>query len=265
MQYGLIGERLGHSYSKEIHERLGLYAYDLVEVAPDDLDAFMANRDFAGMNVTIPYKQAVIPYLEDMTDRARSVGAVNTIVNRDGLLYGDNTDFGGLEAQILRMGLDLEGQTVLIAGTGGASKAARAVAEALGAREIVLLSRSGRDGASTYEEAYAQHADTPYLINTTPVGMYPDCDGIPVDLDRLPALQGIVDVVYNPLATRLVREARERGIRAEGGLYMLVAQALLAVQAFTGRAFSHEEVDEAYRAILVEKEASVVASLEDAR
>ena len=260
MRYGLIGEKLGHSYSPEIHEALGLYSYELVEIAPADLDAFMTERDFSGINVTIPYKQAVLPYLDSMSERARAVGAVNTIVNRNGSLYGDNTDVGGLAGLIERMGLDLHGKTVLIAGTGGASKAALAVAQEFGAKETVLLSRSERNGALTYEDAYARFANAEILINTTPVGMYPDVDGIPVVLERLPHLDGVVDVVYNPIETRLVKEARARGIKAESGLYMLVAQALLSAELFSGQAFSESDVEEAYERLLTEKAGSTTAA-----
>ena len=249
MQYGLIGEKLGHSFSKEIHEKLGRYSYELVEVAPDDLDAFMRAHDFKGINVTIPYKEAVIPYLDDLSERAGAVGAVNTIVNRNGRLFGDNTDVGGLEALVRRMDLSLAGKTVLIAGTGGTSKTAQAVAESLGAARVCKLSRSGRDGALTYEQAYAELPSAEVLINTTPAGMYPNVDGTPACLDRLPNLEGVVDVVYNPLTTRLVREARERGVKAENGLYMLVVQALLAAELFVGEPFDEQRAEEVYRSL----------------
>ena len=252
MRYGLLGEHLPHSFSKEIHEKLGKYVYELIEVPPEQLDAFMRAKDFAGINVTIPYKQAVIPYLDALSDRAKAIGAVNTISNRDGRLYGDNTDLAGLEALIRRMGLELEGKTVLIAGTGGTSKTACAAAERRGAAEIVRMSRTGREGALTYEQACAQYGGAEVLINTTPCGMYPDTDGIPIDLDRLPKLTGVVDVIYNPLTTRLVREARARGIKAENGLYMLVAQAVRAAEVFTGEAFPGA-IDRIYHEILSEK------------
>ena len=261
MRCGLLGQTLGHSFSKEIHERLGRYAYELIELAPEDLAAFLLARDFDGVNVTIPYKQAVIPYLDDMSERAAAIGAVNTVVNRDGRLRGDNTDFGGLEALIRRMGLDLTGKTVLIAGTGGTSRTAAAVAKALGAAQIVCMSRSGRDGALTYEAAYETHGGAEVLIHTTPAGMYPDMDGCAVDLDRLPKLQGLVDVVYNPLTTRLVLEARKRGIPAENGLYMLVAQAVLASEAFTGEPLPPETAEWIYKKLLFEKRSIVLTGM----
>ena len=261
MRCGLLGETLGHSFSKEIHEKLGRYSYELFEVAPDGLDAFLTARDFDGINVTIPYKQAVIPYLDELSERAAAIGAVNTIVNRGGRLWGDNTDFGGLEALIRRMGLDLRGKTVLIAGTGGTSRTARAVAEALGAAHILRLSRSGRDGALTYEAAYAAHGEAELLIHTTPAGMCPDVEGCAVDLGRMPRLEGVVDVVYNPLTTRLVREARARGIPAQNGLFMLAAQAVLAAEDFTGERFGGEVTEDVYRALCFEKRSIVLTGM----
>ena len=261
MRYGLLGEKLGHSFSKEIHEKLGRYGYELIEVAPERLDAFMRERAFDGLNVTIPYKQAVIPYLDSLSARARAIGAVNTIVNRGGRLYGDNTDFAGLEALIGHMGLDLRGRTVLICGTGGTSRTAAAVAEALQAGEIVRLSRTARDGALTYEEAYEKYAGAGILINTTPCGMFPDVGGIPVELDKFPKLRGVVDVIYNPLTTYLVREARAREIPAENGLYMLVAQAVRAAEVFLDEQFGVETVERVYREILFEKRNLVLTGM----
>ena len=261
VRYGLLGERLGHSFSREIHEKLGRYGYELIEVAPERLDAFMRERAFDGLNVTIPYKQAVIPYLDDLSSRARAIGAVNTIVNRNGRLYGDNTDFSGLEALISRMGLDLRGRTVLICGTGGTSRTAAAVAEALRAGEIVRLSRSAKDGAVSYEEAYEKYAGAEILINTTPCGMFPDVGGVPVDVARFPRLRGVVDVIYNPLTTRLVREARAHGVPAENGLYMLVAQAVRAAEVFLDASFGVETTERIYREILFEKRDLVLVGM----
>lgn len=249
MEFGLIGETLVHSFSQEVHNRIGRYGYRLQEVAPQDLDRFLKERDFKGTNVTIPYKQSVIPSLDVISERAASVGAVNTIRNRDGKLYGDNTDFGGMQLLIERMGLELKGKKVLILGTGGTSRTARAVAEYLGAAVVCKVSRSGAEGAVTYEEAYEKHADAQILINTTPCGMYPKGDAIPVDLDRFPKLEGVVDAIYNPLRTRLVLEAEKRGIKAEGGLYMLVAQAVLAAEIFMDEKLPLEQIESIYKEI----------------
>ena len=261
MRCGLLGARLDHSFSKEIHEKLGLYEYALFEVPPERLADFLRDRDFDGINVTIPYKQAVIPYLDGLSERAAAIGAVNAVVNRQGKLWGDNTDLPGLTALIRRMGLDLGGATVLIAGTGGTSRTALAAARELGAARSVRMSRSGREGAPTYEAAYAAYPDAALLINATPAGMYPDTDGCCADLDRLPGLRGVADAVYNPLTTRLVREARARGIPAEGGLYMLTAQAVPAAELFSGRRFGPETIDTLYRELLFEKRSIVLTGM----
>ena len=261
MRYGLLGEKLGHSFSKEIHEKLGRYSYELIEVARDRIDAFMTAREFVGLNVTIPYKQTVIPYLDEISPRARAIGAVNTVVNRGGKLYGDNTDFGGMKLLIGRMTPDLRDKTVLICGTGGTSKTAMAVVEALGATEIYRLSRSGKDGALTYEDAYAASTGAQFLINTTPCGMYPDVEGCPVDLSRFSRLTGVADVIYNPLTTKLARLARERRLPAESGLYMLVAQAVLAAEIFTNAPFPAGTIDRVYKKLLFEKRNIVLTGM----
>lgn len=236
MDYGLIGERLPHSFSKEIHEKIADYQYSLLELKPEELEGFILSKNYKALNVTIPYKQAVIPFLDEISPEAQAIGAVNTIVNRDGVLCGYNTDFGGMRALIERTGVELKYKKALILGTGGTSRTAAAVCERLGAKEILRVSRSGREGSITYDEAYARHADADVLINTTPCGMYPDIFGCPVQLDRFGKLSGVIDAVYNPLNTSLVLDARARGIEAGSGLYMLVAQAVLASELFTGRA-----------------------------
>ena len=155
MEYGCIGQSLTHSFSKTIHDMIGRYSYELREMEPDELAAFLADRDFRGVNVTIPYKQEVIPFLDELSHRAQSIGAVNTIVNRNGLLYGDNTDFGGLQALLSRMRLDVRGKKALILGSGGTSKTAYAVLESLGADEILRVSRSAVENTVSYEQACA--------------------------------------------------------------------------------------------------------------
>ena len=171
MEYGLIGERLGHSFSKLIHEQFGFYGYELKEIPRDGLDSFMREKDFKGINVTIPYKEDVIKYLDFVDERARSIGAVNTVVNKDGKLYGYNTDYFGLKTLLDSNGFDLKGKKVLILGTGGTSKTAYAVCEHMGAHFLSKVSRSAKDGAITYDEAYEKHADEAYINNTTPRGM----------------------------------------------------------------------------------------------
>lgn len=261
MTCGLIGRRLGHSYSPQIHRALADYDYKLWELEPEELETFFRRQDFTGVNVTIPYKQAVIPLLDELSKTARAIGAVNTVVRRGGKLYGDNTDFAGMAALIHRIMLSLEGKKVLILGTGGTSKTAVAVARSLGAAEVYRLSRSGRDGALTYEDAARLHADADVLINTTPGGMYPAVEGCPVALDAFPNLSGVVDAVYNPLRTNLVLQACSRGIPAEGGLYMLAAQAAYASALFRGCETSQRDIDLAYQTVRREMENIVLIGM----
>lgn len=264
MKCGLIGRKLGHSYSCQIHHAIADYSYDLWELEPEQLAPFLQKGDFAGVNVTIPYKQQVIPYLDDLSDTARAIGAVNTIVNRSGRLYGDNTDLAGMIALIRRLGLELHGKKVLILGTGGTSKTARAAAQQLEAAEVYRLSRSGREDAVTYEEARRLHGDAAVLINTTPCGMYPAVEDRPLDPADFPRLEGVVDAVYNPLRTNLVLAARERGIPAQGGLYMLAAQAVYAGALFRGCQAAQADIDLAYRTVLRQVENIVLIGMPSA-
>ena len=261
MQYGCIGEHLPHSFSKIIHEKIGGYSYELKELAPEELDGFMRARAFCGINVTIPYKEKVIPYLDDISPRARAIGAVNTIVGRAGRLYGDNTDFIGLKTLLERNGIDLSGAKVLIAGTGGTSKTAQAVAESCGAARILRVSRTGREGAISYDEAYAAHADADVIINTTPCGTFPEVRGVSIDLRRFTKLRGVADAVYNPLRTELLLTAAELGIPAAGGLYMLVAQAVAAAELFTESTISADVTERIFRDIYAEKENIVLIGM----
>ncbi|MBQ3264407.1 MAG: shikimate dehydrogenase [Ruminococcus sp.] len=232
MNYGLIGEKLPHSFSKEIHEKLGYYQYFLEEIKKEELKNFILQKNFKAVNVTIPYKQDVIPLLDEIDPDALSIGAVNTVVNRGGVLYGYNTDFGGMKALIERAGVIIKYKKVLILGTGGTSLTARAVCERMGAKAILRVSRRESEDAVTYEQAYADHSDADVIINATPCGMFPNIFDCPIDIERFPRLSGAIDVIYNPLQTRLVLSARERGIDTDGGLYMLVAQAVLAAEKF---------------------------------
>ena len=261
MIYGLIGEHLGHSFSAEIHARLGEEPYELRELAPEEVPLFLREGEFRGINVTIPYKQAVIPCLDEISETARAIGAVNTVVRRNGKLYGDNTDAAGLTRLLQRTGADLRGRKVLILGTGGTSLTAMYAARALGAAQTVRVSRSGRDGAVTYEQAAAEHRDARILINTTPCGMYPRTEECPVDLERFPELEAVADAVYNPLRTNLVLEARKRGIPAEGGLYMLTAQAVRAAELFRNTEYPPDTAEEIYRELLREKENIVLTGM----
>lgn len=261
MNYGLVGEHLGHSFSREIHEMLGGYEYCLKEVPPEQIDAFFAAGDFLGINVTIPYKQTVIPHLAEISDAAREIGAVNTVVRRDGKLCGYNTDFGGMCALAGFAGISMRNKKVLILGTGGTSRTACAVARHLGASEVVRASRTARENALSYERCCREQTDVQVIINTTPCGMFPDSEGIPIDLSLFPALEGVLDAVYNPLNTNLILQARERGILAEGGLYMLVAQAVLASEIFLGRQYGEQTVERIYHTIRSRKENIVLVGM----
>ncbi len=246
MQYGLVGASLGHSFSKEIHERLGSYPYELCQLTPEALDNLLEKRDFSGINVTIPYKQHVIPFCSRLDDRARRIGAVNTVVNENGVLAGYNTDYYGFSYLLRHMGLSLAGQTVLVLGNGGTTKTVRAVAEDEGAAAVHVASRSGGAGTVTYAEA-ARLPSVSVIVNASPAGMFPNNAALPFDPAAFPALRGVVDVVYNPLQTRLVLRARELGLPAAGGLLMLVAQAKAAAELFLGRTIPDGAMLDVYR------------------
>ena len=260
MEYGLIGEKLGHSFSKEIHEKIENYTYTICEIKKEDIGAFMLKKDFKAINVTIPYKQTVMPYLDYISESAKSIGAVNTVVNKDGKLYGYNTDCLGLKAMIKNAQISLSGKKVLILGSGGTSKTALCVAREEGA-DAVCVSRTKKDGYITYEEAYTLHMDTDIIINTTPCGMYPDVDSVPIDIDKFPLLCGVVDVIYNPLRTKLVSQALKKGIRASGGLYMLVAQAVFAAEKFTGKSYDNSVIENIFTNINSSKENIVLVGM----
>ena len=261
MKYGLIGEKLGHSFSKEIHERIADYKYELCEVAKDDFDEFFKNRDFISINVTIPYKERVIPYLDYIDDIALSIGAVNTVVNKDGKLYGYNTDYYGLKSLIEKRNIDVENKKVLILGTGGTSKTATAVVKTLGAKEIIYASINGEIGTFTYEEVLEKHIDSEVIINTTPCGMYPNNDGLLIDINLFKNLIGVVDVVYNPLLTTILQNAKANNLKYASGLYMLVSQAVYASAIFQDKEVSHDLIDEVFEEIYFQKQNIVLIGM----
>ena len=261
MRYGLIGEKLGHSFSKIIHEQLADYTYDLIPLTRDELDAFLREKQFSALNVTIPYKETVIPYLDEVDNRAQKIGAVNTVVNRNGRLCGYNTDFYGFRYLLQKNGIDVAGKKALVLGKGGASKAVIAVLEELGASEIITVYYKEYPETVTYAECYKNHADAKIIVNTTPVGMYPNSDDCPIDLDRFTALEGVADVVYNPLRTQLVLEAEKRGIRAAGGLEMLVAQAKYAVEIFLDTHLEDARIAEINTPLLKERSNLVLVGM----
>lgn len=243
--YGLIGKTLGHSFSPQLHQWMWGCDYRLLPMDEAEAEAFFTHRAFDAVNVTIPYKQLALRRCDVVDERAARIGAVNTVVNRNGVLYGYNTDYDGLTACIRRAGICLCGKKVLILGTGGTSHTAHAVAEDLKAGEIVTISRSGPDNYETL----SRHADAGVLINTTPVGMSPNAGAAAVDVAAFPHLTGVVDVVYNPLTTYLVYEARRRGIPATCGLSMLVIQAQRAAEHFTGGPIPEQAAEAALRRI----------------
>ena len=233
LRCGLLGERLSYSYSPAIHERLGAYEYRLCEIPREGLDAFLRETPFDGLNVTIPYKKAVVPYCAELSPTARALGSVNTLVRRaDGALFGDNTDAFGFETLLRTAGLDPAGKKTLVLGSGGASVTVCHVLRALGAKEVVVISRTEENNYSNLEK----HADAALLVNATPVGTYPGNGEAPADLRRLPRLEGVADLIYNPKRTALLLQAEELGIPRAGGLTMLVAQALRSSEQFQGKA-----------------------------
>ena len=253
MRYGLIGKKLGHSFSKIIHERLCAYTYDLIELTPEEVGPFLTRREFSAINVTIPYKETVIPYLTAIDPAAKAIGAVNTVVNRDGLLYGYNTDFAGIEYLLDAHGVALRGKKVLVLGSGGTCKTASAVARSRGAREILVVSRAPGQGQISYDQTYTLHHDADVVINTTPAGMFPDLDAKPIDLARFDRLSFVVDVIYNPLRTALLLQARALAIPCCNGLEMLVAQAKRAAERFLDAPLPEGAVAAVHRELLTER------------
>lgn len=245
MNCGLLGRKLGHSYSPQIHAHLGSYRYALFEKEPEELEAFLKKGDFTGLNVTIPYKKDVIPYLDELSPAAERLGAVNTIVRRpDGRLVGHNTDYFGFRWLVKKSGLAVAGKKVLVLGSGGASNTAVAVLWELGA-DVVVISRSGENNYENLD----RHADAAVIVNTTPVGMYPNTGKSPLSLKHFPALEGVLDVVYNPARTQILLDASARGLITENGLWMLVAQAKESAEWFTGRKIEDEVIARIHRAL----------------
>ena len=246
LKCGLLGEKLGHSYSPQIHSMLADYEYKLFEKSPEELEDFLKSGEFDGLNVTIPYKKSVMPYCAELSPTAAQIGSVNTIVRRsDGSLYGDNTDAFGFENLIVHNGIEVKGKKALVLGTGGASVTAQAVLKKLGASEVVVISRRGEDN---YENI-AKHADAEIIANTTPVGMYPNNGKAAVDLTQFPKLSGVLDVVYNPARTALLLQAEKLCIPCAGGLYMLVSQAKRSCELFTGKSIPDSEIDRIERVL----------------
>ena len=259
MKYGLIGEHLGHSFSKQIQTRIAEienvkdYDYQLVELNKEEFKEFMEKKDFKGINVTIPYKKDVIPYLDEMDESAKAIGAVNTIINVDGKLKGFNTDFGGFLYMVKAHNVHMEGKKVLIIGNGGACAAVKAVCEHEKAKDIVIVSRSANRGAISYDEMYTSHLDADIVVNTSPVGMYPNIANAPIDVNWFHKLECVLDVVYNPILTRLCFEAQEAKIKRVIGLEMLIAQAKYTFEIFENMSFDDSIIDEIKKEMLKDR------------
>ena len=239
MKCGLLGRKLGHSYSPQIHAMLGSYSYALFEKEPEEIEAFLKCGDWAGINVTVPYKKSVIPYLDELTPTAEKLGAVNVIVRRNGRLIGHNTDFFGFQTMLNASKLDISGKKALVLGSGGASNTVCAVLNDAGA-EVVIISRSGENNYTNLH----LHKDAALIVNTTPVGMYPNTGIAPVDLEQFPNLQGVLDVVYNPARTKLLLDAEKNtNLVCANGLLMLVAQAKEAAEWFTDASISDDVIE----------------------
>jgi len=259
MRYGLIGEKLGHSYSKIIHEMLADYRYELIPLSREEFELFMTKKDFTAINVTIPYKKAVIPYLNKLHPLAARIGAVNTIVNHAGSLIGYNTDFFGFEYMIRKNGIDVSGKKCLILGNGGSARTVTAVLKHLAAAKIYIVSRKAAEEKQaqkeapaeaeiiSYDDCYNCHRDAQIIVNTTPLGMYPNTDASPLDLSGFTAIEAVIDIIYNPLKTKLVQQAEELNIKAVCGLEMLVAQAKQSIEYFLGKQLDDALIDETHR------------------
>ena len=258
--HGLLGRTLGHSFSPSIHAMLwGCSDYRLLPMEPEQARAFLLKKEYDWLNVTIPYKTLALELCDVVHPHAAAIGAVNTVLNKNGVLYGYNTDYAGMRSALAMAGISLAGKKVLVLGSGGTSLTARAVAAAEGAAQVVVISRSGADNYTNLD----RHADAEVIINTTPVGMYPGGNDCPVSLEGFPALTGVMDVVYNPLATPLVQAARARGIPACGGLSMLVEQGRAAAEYFSGSAISAEKGAQCLKALEKQQSNLVLIGMPD--
>ena len=253
MRYGLIGEKLGHSFSKDIHERIADYTFDLIPLSKEEFKTFMEKKEFTALNVTIPYKKDVIPYLDEMDEHAKAIGAVNTIVNENGRLKGYNTDFTGFLYMVKKHNVHMEGKKVLIIGNGGASAAIQAVVQHEQAGSMVIVDVVPGNGAISYDEMFSSHLDAEIIINTSPIGMYPRIGNAPIDISMFHKCEAVMDVIYNPILTRLCFEAQEMDIKRVNGLEMLIAQAKQSVEFFLDKSIDDQIIDDIYQDMLRER------------
>ena len=258
MRCGLLGKTLGHSYSPQIHAQLGDYSYELFEKQPEELENFLRHGEFDALNVTIPYKKAVLPYCAVLSDAVKAIGSANTLVRQpDGTLFADNTDAFGFSCIADECGVNVAGKKALVFGSGGASVTAQYVLKTRGAREVLVISRSGKHNYENLDK----NADAEILVNTTPLGMYPNNGASPADLTRFPRCEAVLDVVYNPARTALLLQAEALGIPHAGGLLMLVAQAKRASELFTGSAIADTRIGEIYRTLAVQMQNIVLVGM----
>lgn len=238
--YGLLGKVLVHSFSPKIHNQIGDYQYDLIEKQEDEAREFIKSRQFSGLNVTMPYKRTVMEYCDELSDTVGKTKCINTIVNRDGKLYGDNTDYYGMNRMFERADIQIKDKVVLILGDGATSDTATALLKDIGAKEIIKASRN----SDIKLDDYAKFQDVQVIINCTPVGMFPNNYKVPTDIDQFPNLEAVCDVVYNPFETRLIMNAKKKGLKTSDGLVMLVAQAIKAAELFTGKTYDHNSLED---------------------
>lgn len=261
MEFGLIGEHLGHSYSKDIHNFIANYNYELKEISKENLKEFILAKDFKAINVTIPYKQDVIPFLDFIDEHAKKIGAVNTVVNKGGKLFGYNTDFTGLTKLIVSSGAVVKGKKVLILGTGGTSKTAGEVVSSLGADKVFFVSRNPSENCISYEQAINDFNDAQIIINTTPCGMFPKAESLPIDLSYFKNLEAVFDAIYNPLRSNFVLQGQQMGIIAKGGLFMLVCQAIAAAEYFFDCKIEDSLANDIYTRLLRQKQNIVLIGM----
>ena len=256
MQCGLLGRTLGHSYSPKIHSMLADYSYQLFEVEPENLETFIRNGDFDGLNVTIPYKKSVIPYCDELSETAKRLGAVNTLVRRNGKLIGHNSDYFGFMSMVQRSGVSVAGKKALVLGSGGASATAVTVLEEMGA-QVIVISRSGENNYDNLEK----HNNAAVIVNATPVGMYPNTDHTPLSLEYFPRLECVLDLIYNPANTQLLQQAQQRGISNQNGLWMLVAQAKESAEWFIQNTVSNSLLETVYNAVRASTESIMLIGM----
>ncbi len=244
-RFGLLGEHLGHSLSPQIHRFFGDYPYELIEKQPEELKAFFHRPAYRAVNVTIPYKKAVIPFCDVLDETARRIGSVNTVCFDGDAIRGYNTDYAGFRYLLESNAVPVKGRKALVLGSGGSSVTACCVLRDMEAGEVVVISRSGENHYGNLH----RHADAQLIVNTTPVGMFPHNLQAPVSLAGFPQCEAVVDIIYNPLKTQLLMEAEAKGLLAVNGMTMLVAQGKCAAELFLKQPIANTVVQSAVQAM----------------